>query len=209
MHRPDDAGLDGTKLQTLINEELWPLDKAARWGKIGIAPIGTPALHRPTSPVITPSAPLAAFSTHMIAAMNQAGGIGLAANQVAISARVLVHNLPRVAPQILVNAVIIESEGSWQYSEGCLSVEIEGTRASLVRPNRILLAAETLDGGYAAISAAELFGRVLQHELDHLDGIEYVQRLTGSERGRVYSLMAGAGVDVACVPYRPYAEVAR
>jgi peptide deformylase len=186
--------------EAILDAELWPSTKKSAGAKLGVAPIGTPALHRPARYLGARGDVVAKFGQHMLGVMAQAGGVGLAANQVAMPVRVLAHNLPRVAPQILMNAEILDTKGSWRYLEGCLSVDIEGTRAYVDRPNRVLVRSYAPDGARVIVSAAELFGRVLQHEIDHLNGIEYVQRLHGQIRDRVYEAMRRAGVDVRFVP---------
>ena len=61
-----------------------------------------------------------------------------------------------------------------------------------------------MQGGAIIVEADELLSRVLQHEIDHLNGIEYVQRLHGEELKRVYSMMRESGVDLELLPPIPY-----
>jgi peptide deformylase len=68
------------------------------------------------------------------------------------------------------------------------------------RPQVLVFRAWTLESKEVEIEADELLARVAQHEIDHLDGIEYVQRLTGGDRSRVYERLRKAGVNVAWVP---------
>jgi len=143
---------------------------------------------------------MADLAEHMIAVMKARNGIGLAANQVGVSVRVFVHALSNAAPEVLIDPVVLHSDGTWAYSEGCLSVQIPGSRSPLVRPKVVRVRATVLDGSVVEIEADELLSRVFQHEIDHLDGIEYVQRLTGCERDRVYKVMRDAGVDVRYIP---------
>ena len=200
----DPADLDLDALAALVNETRWPIDAEARWARLGVAPVGTPALHHPTREVGALGPALDGFADHMLAVMDQADGIGLAANQVAVPLRVLAHNLPKIAPMVLVNAELVGAHGAWRFAEGCLSLELEGTNTEVIRPNKVWVRARLLDGSPIALLASELFGRVLQHEIDHLDGIEYVQRLTGQARDRVYARMKSVGIDLDDLPPRPY-----
>ena len=54
------------------------------------------------------------------------------------------------------------------------------------------------------VNADELFARVLQHEIDRLDGIEYVQHTDGEDRLKIYRLIKDCGIDISCIPPRPY-----
>jgi peptide deformylase len=204
------SGIDSViarALDQIIRDGTWPADHVSRHSKVGIVPIGRPVLHAPTKvvPLITPA--LADFGNHMIKVMNQAGGIGLAANQAGVGLRMLVHNLGAVAPQILINPEVLQSAGKWEYSEACLSLKLEGTAATVLRPKRITIRAAMLDGKSIVMNADEIFARVLQHEIDHLDGIEYVQRVDGETRLQIYRLIEERGIDVSCIPPRPYSAL--
>ncbi len=140
----------------------------------------------------------------MTSVMHQAQGIGLAANQVGAPVRMCTHKLGAVAPTTLINPEILKSAGVWEYTEGCLSLSVDGAAAPVVRPKTLLIRALTLDGRAFIANADELFARVLQHEVDHLNGIEYVQRLTGLERTRVYLVMNEHDIDHSWMPPAPY-----
>lgn len=192
-----------------IVEQLWPAGRKSRFARTGIVPVGTPVLHSPTDFLTRTDGPeVAALESRCLASMATAQGIGLAANQVGAPLRMLAHNLGRVAPQVLVNPVLLDSSGVWTYEEGCLSLHVNNTRSRVDRPKQIDVIAGLPSGGVIILEADELLSRVLQHELDHLEGIEYVQRLTGSRRDRVYEAMANAGVDVSWLPFRPYGHSA-
>lgn len=199
--------------QTLIGEaqakgivdNLWPSERESRFARTGIVPVGTPVLHSPTDYLLNSQGPsVVSMEGRLLASMASAQGIGLAASQVGAPLRMLAHNLGRVAPQVLVNPVLLDASGVWSYDEGCLSLHVENTRCRLDRPKRIDVVAGLPSGDVIILEADELLSRVLQHELDHLDGIEYVQRLTGRQRERVYDVMVKAGVNVSWLPFRPY-----
>jgi peptide deformylase len=191
-------------LDTLLKTVTWPADKVSPLAKQGIVPIGTLVLHQPTEPVAVISKGLTRFSRHMLAAMKRADGIGLAANQVGAPVRLLAHSLERVAPQIMINPRLSHCRGKWIYGEGCLSLQIDGTAAEVMRPKIITLVATMLDGRTIALRADEILARVLQHEVDHLDGIEYVQRLVGPDQETIYARIEGQDVDLSYLPLRPY-----
>jgi peptide deformylase len=186
---------------------LWPEDKTSDIAKVGVVPVGIEVLHQPTRFLGNDAAELGPeLGERLLRTMEQANGIGLAANQVGASVRMLAHNLPRAAPGLLLNPVLLEASGQWDYAEGCLSLQVPEVRSVVRRPKVVTVVADLLDGTSIVLRADELLSRVLQHELDHLEGIEYVQRLTGQLRDRVYDVMVGAGVAVKCLPFRPYSH---
>jgi len=200
---PGGTVLDAERVAAVV-AGLWPVDRQSEWAKTGVVPVGQSVLHHPTDPVDVGAPGVADLAARLLFTQEDAHGIGLAANQVGAPVRALAHNLPQVAPTVLLNPVLLEGRDEWVYEEGCLSLEIKGTWAKVRRPKVIVVHAELPDGTQLVTEADELFSRVLQHELDHLDGIEYVQRLTGSERDRVYQLMQRTGVDTDWLPARPY-----
>ncbi|CAN5680628.1 hypothetical protein BH10ACT1_BH10ACT1_34850 [soil metagenome] len=199
----DTAPLDAEQVAKVV-VDLWPVDRPSEWAKTGVVPVGRSVLHHPTDFVDITAPAVADLAERLLFTQEDANGIGLAANQVGAPVRALSHNLPQVAPTVLVNPVLLEGRGEWVYEEGCLSLEIKGTWAEVRRPKVVVVHAQLPDGTELVAEADELFARVLQHELDHLDGIEYVQRLTGTERDRVYQLMQRTGVDTDWLPARPY-----
>jgi peptide deformylase len=184
---------------------LWPVEEMSPWGKIGVVPVGTPVLHRECRAValeaIDAVAPLGSRLEHT---MQIAVGIGLAANQVGADLCVIAHRFPRIAPAVLVNPVILSSRAEWSFVEGCLSLAVAGSRCEVVRPKQVTVQATLLDGRDIVIDADEYVARVLQHEIDHLLGIEYVQRATPEARFEVDPFLEDAGVDLGWLPPRPY-----
>lgn len=190
-----------------IVSSLWPEGQLSVFAKVGVVPVGTKVLHKETRFIGADSVELVSvLGSRLLRTMEGAGGIGLAANQVGAPVRMLAHNLPRAAPPLLFNPILLSSSGEWDYVEGCLSLQVRGVRARVRRPKVITLRADLPDGGAMILTADELLSRVLQHELDHLDGIEYVQRLVGEDRDRVYRTMASAGIAIRWLPLRPYLE---
>jgi len=106
--------------------------------------------------------------------MDAARGVGLAANQVGVARRIAVidADAQRFA---MVNPVIVEAEGRTTAEEGCLSIpEIYG---DVTRPERVVLEALDRDGKPFRLAAEGLTARAIQHELDHLDGILFLDHL--------------------------------
>jgi len=121
----------------------------------------------------------------MLETMYKAPGVGLAANQVGVALRMVVidtgHDDERGKnPIVLINPVIIENDGLIEWEEGCLSVP--GMSANVKRNNSVVVKAIDLDEKEFTIEAEEFLAVVLQHELDHLDGILYFDRLSRLKR---------------------------
>jgi len=120
----------------------------------------------------------------MIETMYAAPGIGLAAPQVGVPLRVVVIDLSvgRSASDLIVmlNPEFVEREGAQLEEEGCLSAP--GFNATVVRPARAVVKGLTRDGREQTIEATGLLARAFQHELDHLDGVVFIDRLRGIKR---------------------------
>jgi peptide deformylase len=120
----------------------------------------------------------------MTETMYAAPGIGLAAPQIGVPLRVSVIDLS-VGKQggellTLVNPEFVEREGMQIEDEGCLSVP--GFTATVARPARVVVRALDRDGHPQTIEGTELLARALQHEIDHLDGLLFLDRLRGIKR---------------------------
>lgn len=121
----------------------------------------------------------------MFDTMYEAEGIGLAAPQVGVSERVLVVDVPdedgNGRAHALVNPVISEvGRATARGSEGCLS--LPGLEELVTRPMRVTVEGLSPDGEPVRIEAEGLLGRALQHEVDHLDGILFIDRLSPLKR---------------------------
>jgi peptide deformylase len=115
--------------------------------------------------------------------MYQANGIGLAANQVDLPYRLFVINLdsdPAAAEKecVFINPVLRSPKGMTEAEEGCLS--LPGLYGDVRRPERIVLNAYNLQGEEVTLKLDGLFARAVQHEVDHLDGILFTDRLTAT-----------------------------
>jgi peptide deformylase len=120
----------------------------------------------------------------LIETMYAAPGIGLAAPQVGVSLRLFVVDLSggRTAGEVIVmvNPTFVEREGTQLEEEGCLSAP--GFNATVVRPARTVLRGFDRDGRERTIEATGLLARAFQHEMDHLDGLVFIDRLRGIKR---------------------------
>ncbi len=131
--------------------------------------------------------PVADLAKAMVQTMHQAPGIGLAAPQVGESMQLITLDLTiGEIPEelmILINPQIIASEGFETSEEGCLSVP--GYSLPVKRKFKVLLQATRLDGRDLRMEFEGLKARVLQHEIDHLNGITIVERLSSLKRSLI------------------------
>lgn len=126
---------------------------------------------------------VASLVGHMLAAMYGASGIGLAATQVGVLKRVIVYDLgdEEPAPVALCNPVITELGDERETDdEGCLS--FAGIAVPVERALRVTCQALSVEGEPVTIEAEGLHARLLQHEIDHLDGVLIIDRATPEER---------------------------
>jgi len=152
-----------------------------------IVKFGHPMLHRRADPVLEINEEIIALARDMVETMHLAPGIGLAAPQLGIGQRLITVDLSvGEKPDeliILVNPEILEEEGETIEEEGCLSVpEI---REKIIRPGRVLVRGLTLEGKEVEIEARNLLARVFSHEIDHLDGRLFIDRLSPLKRSLI------------------------
>ena len=150
-----------------------------------IVRLGDPVLREKAAEVADFDEELKRLVRDMFETMYHADGIGLAAPQIGLSRRVLVVDLRREddegARVALVNPrVAWASEVTDKQSEGCLS--IPGLEEVVTRPFAVRVEGFDPDGRPVTIEADELYARALQHEIDHLDGILFIDRLTPLKR---------------------------
>ncbi|MEZ5323030.1 MAG: peptide deformylase [Microthrixaceae bacterium] len=133
--------------------------------------VGDPVLRRVAPEVTDIDGAFVQVVDEMFEAMYAAPGLGLAAPQVGIEQRFFVYDLGTDVPdrRVLVNPVITGSDGEWYYDEGCLSVP--GQYFEIMRPKRIEVTGRDLDGNEVSFEADDLLARLIQHELDHLNGV--------------------------------------
>lgn len=145
---------------------------------------GDSVLHRPAQPVGEITEDIQTLIDDMIQTMYAAPGIGLAAPQIGLPLRLFVVDLSvgRQADDlvVLINPRFVEREGMQLEEEGCLS--LPGFNATVARPQRALVAGFDRHGRDLALEGTGLLARALQHEMDHLDGRLFVDRLRGVKR---------------------------
>ncbi|MET0729440.1 MAG: peptide deformylase [Acidimicrobiales bacterium] len=141
--------------------------------------IGDPVLRERASEVANIDGKLAQLAEDMVVTMYEAPGLGLAAPQVGVKKRLFVYDIGE-GPQTIINPEIRESHGEWGFDEGCLS--IPDLSFELVRPKEVHLVGVDIDGNEVSIEADELLARCFQHELDHLDGVLFIERLDADTR---------------------------
>jgi len=122
----------------------------------------------------------------MVETMHNAPGIGLAAPQVGVSERMIVVDLSVGGkPEdllILVNPEIVNGEGELVLEEGCLS--LPGLNENVTRSQKVVVSGYDLEGKEVEVEAEELFAIALQHEIDHLDGVLFLDHISRLKRSR-------------------------
>lgn len=113
----------------------------------------------------------------MLDTMYEANGVGLAAPQVGILKRIVVIDVTGDEPYILINPRILETDGEQVGQEGCLSVP--GKQGQVTRPNYVKAEALDINMEPYILEGTELLARAICHELDHLDGHLYVEKVEG------------------------------
>jgi peptide deformylase len=149
-----------------------------------ILKFGEPVLHTPAEKVGTFDDRLAGLFVDMVDTMYAAPGIGLAAPQIGVPLRAIVLDLsvgedPAQLIQ-LVNPELVERDGSQRHDEGCLSVP--GFEGAPPRPERVVVKGQSIAGDERTYTATGLLARAFCHEIDHLDGLLFVDRLSPLRR---------------------------
>jgi peptide deformylase len=145
---------------------------------------GGDALHRPAERIQSVTAAVVDLARDMVETMHAAPGIGLAAPQVGVPIRLFVidlslgHNPNGLIT--LVNPEFVERAGMQLEEEGCLSVP--GFNATVARPERATIRGLDLEGRERFFTGEGLLARAFQHEMDHLDGRVFVDRLRAIQR---------------------------
>jgi peptide deformylase len=145
---------------------------------------GERGLHERAVPVTAFDEPLHRLIDDMIETMYAAPGIGLAATQIGVPLRVFVVDLSvgRKSGEliVMVNPDFVEREGTQIEEEGCLSAP--GFNATVMRPARVTVKGFRRDGTAHVVEGKDLLARAFQHEMDHLDGTVFIDRLRGIKR---------------------------
>lgn len=146
--------------------------------------LGSPVLRQRSAEIGTVDDEVRRLVDDLFETMDAARGVGLAANQVGVARRVAVVDAEGDR-FVMIDPVIVESEGSATAEEGCLSIpEIYG---DVTRPERVVLEALDRDGNRYRRDATGLKARAIQHEIDHLDGILFLDHLSLMRRQMLLS----------------------
>ena len=140
-----------------------------------IVALGNPVLRQKARKVSRIDTSIAKLVEDMIETMRDAPGVGLAAPQIGVPLQVAVVETEPEQVHVLVNPEIVKLDGEHLLDEGCLSVP--GYWAQVRRAERVTVKARALKGKEIRLTGEGLFGQALQHEIDHLNGLVYVDRL--------------------------------
>lgn len=139
---------------------------------------GDPVLNKVCRPIAEVTPRIRTLAEDMVETMYEANGVGLAAPQVGILKRMVVIDVgDGQGPYIMINPQITESSGEQTGDEGCLS--LPGKAGCVTRPNYVKAKYYDLDMKECEVEGEELLARAICHELDHLDGHLYVEKVTG------------------------------
>ena len=145
---------------------------------------GADVLHQPATPVADISPDILQLVEDMIQTMYAAPGIGLAATQIGVPLRIFVADVSagRSLADLItfINPEFVERDGMQLEEEGCLSVP--GFNATLARPSRAVVKGLNRNGAEQVIEGTGLLARCFQHEMDHLEGTVFVDRLRGLQK---------------------------
>ena len=149
-----------------------------------IVKYGNSILEKPTTPIKKFDAELEQLSEDMFASMYAAQGVGLAAPQIGLNLRLAVVDVTGgknpEAKIVLANPEIIHAEGEKREEEGCLS--IPGFRGYVLRPQFVTIKAQNAKGESFEIRGEDLLARAFCHEIDHLNGVLFIQHLSMLKR---------------------------
>jgi len=141
---------------------------------------GDEVLRKVCKPVKEMTPRLEELIDDMFDTMYEASGVGLAAPQVGILRRIVVIDVydDEVGPLVLINPEILEADGEQTGEEGCLS--LPGLAGEVTRPNHVVVKAYDRNMDEIRVEGTELLARAICHELDHLDGILYKDKVIGT-----------------------------
>ncbi|HVM43488.1 MAG TPA: peptide deformylase [Gemmatimonadales bacterium] len=145
--------------------------------------LGSPVLRQRAHEVAGVDEGVRALVADLFDTMRAANGVGLASNQIGVARRVAVVSVEGEGEHALVNPVIVESDGKQVGEEGCLS--IPDVFADVERAEHVTVEALDQNGVRRRIEATGMLARAIQHEIDHLDGILFLDRVGPLKRRRL------------------------
>ena len=128
----------------------------------------------------------------MIETMRAAPGVGLAAPQIGVPLRVAVIEIPGDEVMVLINPEIVKKQGERLVQEGCLS--IPGYQGEVKRSVWVKVKAQDRQGRNIRLKGEELLAQALEHEIDHINGVLYVDRVEGPDK--LWELVSESGQEV-------------
>ncbi len=117
---------------------------------------------------------------NMVETMQQANGVGLAAPQVGVPLRVIVLQMPGEAPTAIINPQMVKRTGEQEVTEGCLS--FPGYLGEIKRSASVTVKGQDRQGKAIRIKATGLMAEALEHEIDHLNGVLYIDHLDSQDK---------------------------
>jgi peptide deformylase len=164
------------------------LEARRRLALAQIRQYGDPALRLKAHEVPEFDDDLRRLVERMIALMHDAQGVGLAATQVGVLRRLFVYEADADGPRAIVNPVVVErGDETASDDEGCLS--LQGVRVPVERSTRIVLEGKDENGEDVRVELDEYAARIVQHELDHLDGVLIIDRTDEEHRKEALSAL--------------------
>ena len=144
-----------------------------------------PRLRKVATPVAAVTAEIQKLVRDMAETMYAAPGVGLAATQVDVHKRIVVMDISEAHDElrVFINPEIVAAEGEAECEEGCLSVP--GYYDKVTRAARVVVRAQDANGGFFTLEADGLLAVCVQHEIDHLSGKVFVDRLSPLKRARL------------------------
>jgi peptide deformylase len=150
-----------------------------------------PVLRQKAKRVSTIGSSIQRLIDDMVETMQQANGVGLAAPQVGVSLRVVVLQMPGEEPLAIVNPKMVKRAGEREVTEGCLSVP--GYTGEIKRSVSVTVKGQNRQGKAIRIKATDRMAQALEHELDHLNGILYIDHLESQDKLHKIEPETGAG----------------
>ncbi len=130
----------------------------------------------------------------MVATMQYASGVGLAAPQVGVSLRVIVLQMPEEEPMAVINPEIVRRSGEREVTEGCLSVP--GYFGEIKRSESVTVKGQDRQGKAIRVKATGLMAEALEHEIDHLNGVLYVDHVESEDKLHSVEELEGGQIEI-------------
>ena len=182
--KPENEFKLGPQTDSDLGEDVHEGRKEEKMSALSIRTYGDPVLRKRANEVARVDDKIRKLATEMLRTLKEAGGIGLAATQVGEELRIFVVDRSQfqleISPLVVINPVIVASRGEQIEEEGCLS--LPGTYADITRPLEMTVKGMDLDEKEMVIEAKGTLSRVLAHEIDHLDGVLFVDHLSSLKR---------------------------